>query len=189
MYKLCKTEQSAKRQRIIENQLEEMMKKQEFARITVSALCAKIGMPRKSFYCYFDTKEDVVHSLIEHRIKDFDYFETEDFLMQKASTQEILERFFRYWRQQCRLLDGLQRSSLSGLLVELTVQHTIREEKSMQFMRWSNKDWQSQEIIRFCVSGLMSMVLEWHRTSYEKSPVEMAQKAAYILTSPCFRNI
>ena len=48
MYKLCKTEQSAKRQREIEHRLLALMKQKHFDDISITELCEFVGMPRKS---------------------------------------------------------------------------------------------------------------------------------------------
>jgi len=38
----------------------------------------------------------------------------------------------------------------------------------------------------FLVSGLMTMVAQWHRTHFRNSPQKMAQIAAHLLTRPLF---
>ena len=50
MYKLCKTEQSAQRQRSLEEGLLTAMKTKRYEEITISDLCSQMGIPRKSFY-------------------------------------------------------------------------------------------------------------------------------------------
>lgn len=72
MYKLCKIEESANRQRKIENVLIDMMQKQDFSKIKVNELCKRADIPRKTFYAYFDSKEDVLNALIEHTIYDME---------------------------------------------------------------------------------------------------------------------
>ena len=50
MYKLCKTEQSARRQRELEQGLLAAMSTHQYEEITVSDLCDQMNIPRKSFY-------------------------------------------------------------------------------------------------------------------------------------------
>ena len=73
MYKLCKIEKSANRQREVENMLMYMMEKQEFSKIKVSELCEKAKIPRKSFYVYFESKEDVLHALLRYEYEPYSY--------------------------------------------------------------------------------------------------------------------
>ena len=60
MYKLCKTEESAKRQREMELTLFECMKTTRYEDITVNNICECGGFPRKAFYRYFDNKESAL---------------------------------------------------------------------------------------------------------------------------------
>ena len=53
MYKLCKTEQSAARQRQLEEGLLTVMLTRRYDEISVSDLCDDLAIPRKSFYRYF----------------------------------------------------------------------------------------------------------------------------------------
>ena len=53
MYKLCKSEQSARRQRELELGLLEAMQTQLYEDISISELCDRLAIPRKSFYRYF----------------------------------------------------------------------------------------------------------------------------------------
>ena len=74
MYKLCKTEQSAKRQREIENCLFEIMKGKHYEEITITEICERMSMPRKAFYRYFDSKEDALSALIDHSMAEYGGF-------------------------------------------------------------------------------------------------------------------
>ena len=66
MYKICKTDQSAARQREIELGLLSMMLEQPFESITISDLCDRLCIPRKAFYRYFSGKDGALFALIDH---------------------------------------------------------------------------------------------------------------------------
>ena len=78
MYKLCKTEQSAARQRQLEQGLLQAMQTQRYEDISISDLCDRMGIPRKSFYRYFSGKEGALAALIDHTLMEFEQFECED---------------------------------------------------------------------------------------------------------------
>ena len=71
MYKLCKTEESANRQREIERTLLRLMIDKHYDDITVSEICIEANIPRKSFYRYFDGKEGVKQALLYHTLSEF----------------------------------------------------------------------------------------------------------------------
>lgn len=189
MYKQCRIEKSANRQREVENQLAKMMEKQEFSKIRVCELCEQIGMPRKSFYVYFDAKEDALQALIEHTICDFDYYEADATDTSATYTFKVLKRFFEFWKEKDMVLNGLSKSGLSGILVTKIIEHTIKSEKSIPFMHWADGKMLSETVLIYSVSGLMAIVLEWHRGGCKESTGEMARKATELLTSSYFKNV
>ena len=67
MYKICKTEESIKRQIEVETALYELLKKKDYVDITVTELCVAVNMPRKTFYRYFDEKTDEIYFFAEGR--------------------------------------------------------------------------------------------------------------------------
>ena len=69
MYKLCKTEQSARRQREIEQALLNALMRKNYESVTITELCDDLGMPRKTFYRYFDSKDDTLYALIDGVVK------------------------------------------------------------------------------------------------------------------------
>ena len=188
MYKLCKTEKSADWQRKVENTLMEMMEKQEFSKIKVSELCERAKIPRKSFYVYFESKEDVLYALIEHTICDVDYFQIEENHANTHTFQE-LKRFFAFWKEKSMLLNGLLKSEFSGLLVMKVTEHTIRNEKSIPFIHWEDNKRVSEIALRYAISGLMTIVVDWHKDGYRQSVDEMAAITTELLTSNYFKNV
>ena len=76
MYKMCRTEASANRQRSLEQGLLDAMQVMDFAEISICDLCDQLEIPRKSFYRYFAGKEGALYALIDHtlfqlELKDF----------------------------------------------------------------------------------------------------------------------
>ena len=71
MYRFCKTEQSFQRQRELEQGLLSMMEHKRFEEISVSDLCDRMGIPRKSFYRYFSSKDGALYALIDHTLAYF----------------------------------------------------------------------------------------------------------------------
>lgn len=112
MYKLCKSEQSARRQRDLETGLLAAMGSQHYDSITVSSLCEQLNLPRKSFYRYFDSKEGAFHALLDHTLEDCIRL-----VDSSVTHRESLEQYFTFWLGQKPLLDALSRSGLSGEIV------------------------------------------------------------------------
>ena len=184
MYKYCKTEQSVQRQRELEKGLLDMMK---FEEISVSDLCDRLNIPRKSFYRYFSSKEGALHALLDHTLLEF--YDTGSIEGLRGGTpMGDLERFFYFWKKRRNLIDAMLRSNLSGMLVERAVS-LIKQEKLMPgYVR----EWEAmmQNIaMSFVVCGLMSMVIQWHSDDYRIPAEKMAQTAVTMLSRPLIPNV
>lgn len=188
MYKQCRTEQSAARQRVLLEGLLDAMLQQHYDEITVSSLCEQMQIPRKSFYRYFSSKEGALHALIDHALLDFESF-TASHTRNIDSVQEEMEQQFAYWLHKKKFLDALAKSGLSGVLVNRAIGHSVFETmRSRRFLPVDEQ--QAQEYITlFAVSGFMSMVIQWHHEGYPQSVQKMAQIAIRLVTQPMAPNL
>lgn len=183
MYKLCKSEQSALRQRQIEDALLAELGVRRYEEITVSALCQRLGMPRKTFYRYFAGKDGALFALIDHRLLEYGHLAPE--LRKKGFTLD-LDWFFRFWLMQKSLLDALERSGISGILVERAIRNS--QEALIFRMEGVSREYMAASTA-FTVCGLMSMVLSWHHEGYRQTPEEMARLARMMLSQPLIPGI
>ena len=187
MYKLCKTEQSAQRQRQLERGLLEMMKHRRFEEISVSDLCDRMQLPRKSFYRYFSSKDGALFALLDHTLMEF--YETGTLEgLRGGSPIEDLERFFSFWKNRKDLIDAMQRSNLAGMLVERSV-NLAKQEKLMPGYVQEWEEILKDVAMSFAVCGLLSMVLQWHREGYKIPTEKMAQAAVTMLSRPLIPNL
>lgn len=190
MYKICKTEQSARRQRELSAGLLSAMESQAYNDISISDLCKEMNIPRKTFYRYFSSKDGALYALLDHTL-----FEAETFLGHIGATafqrtaQQDTEHFFQFWLEKKPLLDALARNGLSNLLIQRSIDFTMREH-SIPHRFLDNVSLEMLEHVTiFCVCGLMSVVISWHKSGYRQSPQQMAQIATRLLTQPLFQNI
>jgi AcrR family transcriptional regulator len=186
MYKLCKTEQSAQRQRELERGLLAAMSSRQYEEISVSDLCEHMDIPRKSFYRYFSSKDGALHALIDHTLLDFEAFPAIRKNGEKRSSQTDLERFFRFWESQKPLLDALERSGISGILVTRSIDHALSDVGTPSRLLPQREKEARKQAITFGVCGLMSMVLSWHHDGYLLPAAQMAELAVQLLTKPLF---
>lgn len=183
MYKQCRTEQSAARQRELMEGLLEAMNQQHYDEITVSSLCEQMKIPRKSFYRYFSNKEGALHALIDHALMDFESF-TAERSKGVDSPQEEMELLFAYWLHKKKLLDGLAKSSLSGVLVNRAIGHSVFETMGSRRFLPAEEQQAQAYIMLFFVSGFMSMVIQWHHDGYPQTVKQMAQVAIRLVSQP-----
>lgn len=182
MYKICQSEGSSKRQREMENGFLQLMLRRNYEDISVSDLCDFLQISRKTFYRYFFNKEGALYALIDHTLADFFQMPLTGEKSRGTAVGD-LDLYFYFWYKNKALLDALQRSSLSGILVERANRFALREgHMPRQFKRFFSD---AQSIaLSFSVCGLMSMILQWHHQGFRLSPDEMTSLATELLTTP-----
>lgn len=186
MYKLCKTEQSASRQKLLEDGLLTAMEHKRYEEITISDLCEQMDIPRKSFYRYFSSKDGALHALIDHNLMEFEYFAVQQAEIEHRSLRGDLKLFFLFWLQHRKLLNALDKSDLSGVLIERAISHALQDTvMPTRFLPDDSKEVQRQ-VTMFGVCGLMSMVLTWYRDGFIPDAEHMAQIATRLIGQPLF---
>ena len=186
MYKLCKTEGSSQRQKSIEKILLDLMREKRYEDISVTEICERADMPRKSFYRYFDGKDGAMQSLMYHTMSEFDAFRISD-VNQKLSTE--FEEFFIFWKSKKDLLEAFDRSGLIGLLVDSATEYAMKEFLGVE--KYLSDNTMSDKMIayQFVISGLMTMTINWYRHGFAESIPNMARASTKILTKPLFENL
>lgn len=159
MYKICKTQQSKERQKQFEQVILMLMKKQPFKEITVSALCREMRVPRKAFYRYFDSMEDVLNALLDENLRGG---------FSQMQKQSELERFFGFWLEKRELLDILEKNGLSQKLMDRSYSLIMTSEK-MEAMT------KKEMMYAGYVSAILTLVIMWHHTGMSQSPNEMKE--------------
>ncbi|MBO5953025.1 MAG: TetR/AcrR family transcriptional regulator [Oscillospiraceae bacterium] len=186
MYRLCKTEQSARRQRLLEEGLMTAMHSMRYEDISISDLCQQMNIPRKSFYRYFSSKEGALHGLIDHTLMEYEGFGESYGSGEPRSLQRDLERFFLFWVRHRSVLDALSRSGLQSVLTDRAISYATSDMAFPgRFLPGETREMQNHVII-FGVCGLMTMMLQWHSNGCRESVQDMAKVAVRLLTQPLF---
>ena len=181
MYKICQTESSQKRQRHIEDTLFELMRKHPYSDITISALCAKADIPRKAFYRYFDTKDDVLHALIDHTQMRYLY----EGPAGPNGYDEVL-RMYTFWYEHRDLLDVLFKNDMEGLWYSRMIDKAIEERVGARYAQHKDRSDAYRLMTTFTVGGLLSCVVWCHRLGWQKTTQEMAKITSALLTNPLY---
>ena len=166
MYKLCKTEQSVKRQREIENCLLKILLTKNFEEITITELCEKMNMPRKAFYRYFDSKEDALAAMIDHSMAEYKGFVVDKSGELNRSLTAELEEYFIFWYGKRELLDALDRSNLIGNLIERTINYPVGDRIALTKFLPDDEKKVRERIFKFAFSGLVYTMISWYREGH-----------------------
>lgn len=171
MYKECHTEESKLRQRSIEDGLLSMLKTHHYDQISVKDVCACVNIPRNTFYRYFEGKSDVLNALIDHAFLDYELNSIND-----GNLYSELENFFIYWKEKSELLDALEKSDLSIVLVNRCVFLGQNRINWKRFNIYNSKDnWQCNYTTQFIYGGVLTIIIRWHHEGFKQSPSELAK--------------
>ena len=189
MYKLCKTEQSAKRQREIENCLFEIMCVKNYDDITITEICDKMSMPRKAFYRYFDSKEDALMAMLDHSLSEYDGFSVDRSNETNRMLVSELEEYFIFWKERRELLSALDRSALLGVLTQRIINYPLKDRIVTAKFLPNDNDKAREMIFKFALSGLMNTMICWYQNGFKESTREMAETSCRMLREPLFPSL
>lgn len=158
MYRRCETKKKMLRQKEFEKTLISMMEKQEYESISISSLCKEMQVNRKTFYRYFEEKEDVLLAYLDELLD-------ESFLL--LEVQPDIKAFFEYWKAKKEVLDLLQRQNLLEFVSKQACMHYGRrkEIKTVSVTELAYVGY---------VSFLMSLLFTWHHTGMKQSTQELS---------------
>lgn len=189
MYKQCQTEQSAQRQRELEQGLLDMMCKRKFSDITVSELCQEMGVPRKAFYRYFDSKEGALYALIDHTLMEMESgYMVFPGKRTSGDALNTMKTVFSSWKEKRQLLDALQYSNMTEVLIQRSVIYSSNHHTIPTILRKQDK--QLEEYTNtFVNAGLVALLTHWHYNGYQTSVEDMAKLALRLFREPLFNPI
>ena len=188
MATLCHTQAKARRKELLEESLFALMKVRSFQEITVKDICAQAQMPRRTFYHYFESKEDVLNSMVEGLLNQC----LLDGLFAVGLRLEQLRagflEIFRFWVGINRSkLDVLIQNGLESILMT-TASRKVRAEK-IRLHSAVDIDPKLMEIILMVgVTDFFTLLFHWSRSGYRESPEEMTEYAIQILPQAYFKS-
>lgn len=178
MYKICHTEESSRRQRVLERGLLEAMASQPYKNITLIALCRRLNVPRKTFYKYFPTKQDCLLALIDHTLIDCNNVALAGWNGGDTLDGQAQLRFFQYWKENSDFLNAIQENGLESLLLERTGLLVDRMKENTPSQTFA-----AEQVEYFVAYGLMSTMLRWHQYGFQSTPEEMGLVFDDLLTA------
>lgn len=181
MYKICRTEESQSRQLQICNTLLNLMTRCPYGEITISELCRQTQIPRKAFYRYFDTKDDVVDALIDLTQRAY--------LAQGPAGPESIcevERMFTFWYEHRSIVDTLFQNGMERLWFSRMLETAIEEKVGARYIRYEKNISCYHIMTTFTIVGLLACISYCHHFNWEPDPHEMARVVNDLLINPLY---
>lgn len=179
MYKTCHTEESSRRQRELENGLLAALASQPYEKLTITELCRALGVPRKTFYRYFPTKDDCLLALVDHALADCNEIALRGWDGSRELGADVQAGFFRYWYDRREFLDMVASNGLQYLLLDRTTAIVDRMKANGPSGAFAR-----DQVEYFVAYGLMMVVLRWHHFGFLCPPEEMGEVFEKLLDNP-----
>ena len=188
MARQFQTEFAHQRQHLFEESLLQLMRIKDYSSITVKDICAQADIPRRTFYHYFDSKEELLDLVIENTMLPGFLTAMFEFDSGYGAMKQSFVRFFRFFNQENRerlrlLLDNGHQSRLIAYTTQWAIAENIRMPQQNEF---TPKHIRIAQIIGS--ASFFSLLFYWCRNDYRESPEEMAECIVWFLTKPLYKT-
>ena len=186
MAMLCHTEYAVQKKMQIENGLLTLMMSQQYQDISVTDICQATGIPRRTFYHYFENKEAVLDSMIEVLMQQCFLKGVFYFSLGPEHMKNSFLQVFQFWSgENRRKLDALMQNGLESRLMSWASKLT-REEQYSTLLR-SDLDPKLWEIVLMIgVTDFFALLFHWSRGGYQETSEQMAEYAVRVLPQALF---
>lgn len=121
----------------IESALIQLLEKEEFEKITVSAIVKRAGVSRTAFYRHYQTKEDVVRNAVEEAIAT-----TMNALSYDAQTEQFWNKLFSGAKRYIYPFRILLKAGMGDTILEQITMSALNQQKNFSAKeRYSNILW------------------------------------------------
>ena len=177
----CHTEYAAQRKAQLENSLLNLMLQQSYKEISVTDICREANIPRRTFYHYFESKDDVLDSMIENLMQQCFLNSVYGLHINPSHMKDGFVRIFQFWDGENRIkLNALIQNGLESRLMTWSL-NFIQAEK-IGILSNSSLNPKLVEIgLMVGVTDFFSLLYYWSRDGYQETPEQMAEYAIWVL--------
>ena len=187
MIKQPKTQSATVRRAQLEMALLTLMGTKGYAQTSVTDICREAEIPRRTFYHYFDCKEEVLRAVVENMLSECMLTVMLEFHAGVDAMRASMVRNFRYWQVEGReKLNLLLDNGLSAEMVNCAMSWMERERISLP-QRPGVTEKQVEISALIGTSGFFTLLMYWRKNGYRETPEEMADYAVKFLSEPLFQ--
>ncbi len=179
MYKKQTSTVALQSQKWIAEALLRLLEQYGFKEITVTQICQEAGLVRKTFYRNFNTKEDILHYIIDQLFLSFQTV----FDIRTTPPIEIFTHYYEYWAKEKRLLTLLHRDDLFYLLTKKYVEYV--DSMNLYFFQPQDDSFTELEsyVVRFIAGGMVSILEHWLECGFSESIENLTTLTGTLLVS------
>lgn len=167
----------------IESCFLELLHAKPYHRITVVDICQKAHIARKTFYCYYTSKEACMDAIIKHMVEGA-MVHTFTQMAGNHDFKRYYESYLSYWKNENDFLDIVVCNHLEHLIVPQMVNFLLNSDADILQLLDTEEIRADMDIIQSYVTCEFSLILQWCARGYD-DPVEvLAAKLIRIVHQP-----
>ncbi|MFA6620488.1 MAG: TetR/AcrR family transcriptional regulator [Bacilli bacterium] len=154
-----------------------LLREKDYGEITISEVCAKAGLTRKTFYRDFNSLDDVVDFAVYARIKEYTPDST------PSSFQESAYRFFVFCAQRKEILSLFEKRGIYHLFAK-SIASYLTESSCLKALATS-AGFNSENRVYFWKSLIQeecAFVEVWIRRGFRETPEELVHLNVQLLS-------
>ncbi len=181
MYKKQTSRIAMQSQNWIADSVVRLLETYSFQEITVTQICQEAQLVRKTFYRNFETKEDVLHYILDHLFESFqgkiDIYTMEPF--------EIFTHYYEYWAEKKQLLTYLHRDDLFYILTKKYIEYADSIRLHFLFMKGDINKQTGLEpyVVHFIAGGMVAILEHWLELDFKESIATLTSLTETLLLS------
>ncbi len=164
----------------------EILEKKDFEYITIREICKKADVSRSTFYLHYQNTKDLLDEAARYIFDGFmDYFSDEKQLVTTRfadceltelnfMTEKYLMPFLRYFRENKRLLKTMMSNYISFDLNGI-YDRLFKYIFNPVLSRFDFPEKERDYVMRFYLTGIFAVVMQWIEEDCEKPDKEIAQ--------------
>jgi AcrR family transcriptional regulator len=179
MYKKQTSTIAIQSQKWIANSLIDLLEAHSFSEITITQICQKAQLVRKTFYRNFETKEDVLHYILDQLFESF----RSQFDIKTMETLDIFTHYYEYWSEAKQLLTYLHRDDLFYLLTKKYIEYTDSVHMYLLSDHEETQTGLEPYVIHFIAGGMVAILERWLEHDFNESIDNLTQLTKTLLLS------
>ncbi len=188
MARQCQTEYALQRRLQLEAALLSLMRTRSYQEISVKDVCERASIPRRTFYHYFDSKDDLLDSVVENTMLPAFTAAMFEFDAGYEALRQSFVRFFSHYDAANReRLNIMLASGHESRLIAFSTRWAIAEMVDMP----TNPEMTPQLLQLSPLIGTASfftLLFHWCRNGFRETPEEMAEYVTWFLTQPLYKT-
>ncbi|MFA9377259.1 MAG: TetR/AcrR family transcriptional regulator [Lachnotalea sp.] len=158
-----------------------LLETKSFSEITITQICQEAQLVRKTFYRNFETKEDILHYILDQLFESF----RSTFQIESLVPSEIFTHYYEYWEKEKQLLTYLHRDDLFYLLTKKYIEYADSIRMYLLFVKGDSTLQTGLEpyVIHFIAGGMVTILEHWLENDFNEAILTLTQLTERLLLS------